>query len=79
TGNTYVVEWQGQDLVKIDSGGAKTVIAGGFSAPTCAAVDEAGNVYLCDEGDNLVIRVAPDGTKTNLGIGLDQPGGVALA
>ena len=37
-----------------------------FSAPFGAAIDASGNVYIGDEGNNVIRRIAPDGTVITL-------------
>jgi sugar lactone lactonase YvrE len=44
-----------------------------FAFPTGAAVDQAGNVYVADQGNHLVRKVSPDGVVTTLA------GGAGLA
>ena len=75
-GTVYVAEHN--QVVSIDPSGAITAFAGGATAgyagdgaaatrahlngPQALAVDDLGNVYIADTGNNRVRRVTPDGT-----------------
>ena len=54
-----------QDIVHIE--------AKSFSAPTGVSLSFAGTTYIADTGNNRVIRIGVDGTRTTLGVGLDRP------
>ena len=80
-GNTYIAS-QSSEVFKLSPSGVLTRFAGtgfngfsGYSGPavnvqlgsaTGLAVDNAGNVYIADGGDNLIRMVAPDGTSTTI-------------
>ncbi|MGZ3764506.1 MAG: NHL repeat-containing protein [Mucilaginibacter sp.] len=78
SGNVYVAD-QGNNLIrKVTSAGVVTTIAGGGSVGSAngvgsaasfydvigIAVDASGNVYISDQGNNLIRKVAADGTVT---------------
>ena len=56
-----------------------TVPASGLAFPRGAAVDQAGNVFIADAGNNRVLEVpAGGGVQTTVGSGLNFPSGVAV-
>jgi len=72
SGNMYIVD-QGNNLIrKMDINGKVTTLAGSgakgstdgpatqasFNAPSGVAIDAAGNVYVADEGNNLVRKIS---------------------
>lgn len=78
SGALYVTD-ASQRLMKITPGGQLTVIAGSannagyadgqgaaalFNEPGEMAVDGAGNIYIADENNNVIRKIAPDGTVT---------------
>ncbi|AYL95827.1 MBG domain-containing protein [Mucilaginibacter celer] len=78
SGNLYVTE-TGSDLIrKITPAGVVTTLAGSgsdgaangigaaasFSSPKGAAVDASGNVYVADEGNNMIRKITPAGVVT---------------
>ena len=81
-GNTYVAEENNNIVIRVDSHGAQTTIAGvgtrGFSgdggpataaqlnAPHGVALDSAGNLYITDSNNNRIRRVTPGGIITTL-------------
>ena len=42
------------------------MLRGGLANPTGLAVDASGNLYVSEEGNDLVQRIAPDGTITTI-------------
>ena len=54
-----------------------TTVGTGYSFPTGVAVDNSGNFYIADFGDNLVKEVT-GGVSRNLGSGFSSPNGVAV-
>ncbi len=94
-GNVYVAEGGSDRIRAIAPDGMVTTIAGGddgfadgpgaqaqFDGPTGVAVDEDGNVFVADWGNNRVRKIAPDGIVSTLaGNGdkdfVDGPGGQA--
>ncbi len=79
-GVVYVADTAHHRIVKVTADGAVTSLAGSggrgsqdgvgsaasFSGPTGVAVDNAGNVYVADTGNNLIRRIAPGGVVTTL-------------
>jgi len=79
-GNIYVTEYINNDIRKISSAGIVTTFAGNgsfgsadgkgalasFSAPYGVTVDNAGNVYVADFGNNLIRKVTADGVVTTI-------------
>jgi Glycine rich protein/NHL repeat len=51
---------------------------GGPSSPQHVAVDKKGNVYVSDPNATSIKKIAPDGTVTSLGSGLNNPEGVGV-
>ncbi len=49
----------------------------GMSQPHGIAGDAAGNLYIVDSGVGSVIKIASNGTESNVGVGLIAPGGIA--
>jgi sugar lactone lactonase YvrE len=79
-GNLYVAD-SGNNLIrKITPGGAVTTIAGSgskgandgtsstasFNTPAGIAIDSSGNIYVADENNNLVRKIAPAGGVTTI-------------
>ena len=59
-----------------NSGDGGPAAAAQFSGPTGLAFDAAGNLYVADTGNNVVRRIAPDGTVTKVaGSGFPGYGG----
>ncbi len=80
-GMLFVADWAGNTIRQVTPLGAVTTIAGKFPAtgaingsgtearfnsPQNAAVDAAGSVYVADSANNLIRRIAPDGTTSTL-------------
>ena len=60
--------------------GAQTTVGSGLSYPIGVAVDGAGNVFIADAGNNLVVEIpASGGTQTTVAAsGLNDPASVAV-
>lgn len=80
TGNVYVADY-GNDLIrKITPAGVVSTLAGSgaagadnatgtaatFNLPESIAVDATGNLYVADNGNNLIRKITPDGIVTTL-------------
>ncbi len=79
-GNVYVADANNNLIRKVTAAGVVTTLAGNGSAgnasgagtaasfyyPSGVAVDAAGNVYVADANNNLVRKVATDGTVTSV-------------
>jgi len=97
-GIVYIADSCRNQIFKLDSAGHLTVVAGnggaGYSGdggpavnaslftPTAITLDSAGNLYIADEGNNLVRKVGTTGIITtavgNGGFGFAGDGGPAL-
>ena len=81
TGTVYVADTSNHAIRKITSAGVVTTLAGlvgtsgtndgvggaaRFNYPTGVAVDGSNYVYVADNGNNCIRKVAPDGTVTTL-------------
>jgi sugar lactone lactonase YvrE len=89
-GNIYASDQGLSNAIrKITPAGVVTILAGGvegsadgvggaarFRYPSGIAADASGNVYVCDPGNVLVRRIAPDGTVTTLAGRQSQGGGI---
>jgi uncharacterized protein YjiK len=76
-GNLYIADSGGDRILKVDSSGIITIVAGNGSTgyggdggpakeamlnwPGGVVVDASGNVYIADSGNNLIRRVDPSG------------------
>ena len=80
-GNIYVSDTGNETIRKITPAGVVTTLAGSagaagsvdsagtaaqFSSPTSIAVDGAGNIYVADEGNDTIRKVATSGVVTTL-------------
>ncbi|WP_295671361.1 NHL repeat-containing protein [uncultured Mucilaginibacter sp.] len=75
TGNVYVADYGNNLIRKISNTGMVSTLAGKdsaganngadttatFNQPTGVAVDAAGNIYVADEGNNLIREISPAG------------------
>jgi serine/threonine-protein kinase len=79
-GNMYVADNGNNVIRKITAGGTVTTFAGTgergatngaaatatFNQPQAVAVDSSGNVYVADQGNNLIRKISPQGVVTTL-------------
>lgn len=73
-GNLYVAAMDANMIVRVSPSGVATPIATGLNTPVGVTCDAWGNVYAGGiGGTGWVVKIAPDGTVTNLVIG-DPPG-----
>lgn len=88
-GNVYVADTSNDTIRKITSAGVVTTIAGSpglegsangtgaaarFSIPKGLAVDDAGNVYVADWGNETIRKITPAGVVTTLAGTVDVSG-----
>ncbi|MDR3694169.1 hypothetical protein [Mucilaginibacter sp.] len=80
SGNIYVASSGGNVIFKITAKGVTSVFAGTgvrgaingpgnaatFNQPQALTIDAGGNVYVADEGNNLIRKILPDGTVSTL-------------
>lgn len=91
SGTLYVADYQNHAIRKITTDGSVTTLAGDyrnfgsrdgtgtaarFFYPYAVAVDSVGNVYVADEGNDLIRKITPDGVVTTLA-GSAKEGGSA--
>lgn len=79
-GNVYVVDLGNNAVRKVTPGGAVTTLAGSgrpgytdgpgatatFNHPTGIATDSRGNLYVADQGNDAIRKIAPDGSVSTL-------------
>src|ERR1700743_3109281 len=80
TGNVYVADYENNLIRKITPAGVVSTLAGTraagaedgagtiatFNLPESLAVDAAGNVYVADNGNNLIRKITPAGVVSTL-------------
>ena len=92
TGNVYVADKYNNMIRKISPAGVVTTLAGSgtagsangtgpaatFYSPSGVAVDTAGNVYVADDGNNLIRKINSSGLVSTLASSFSFPSGVAI-
>ncbi|WP_426669692.1 NHL repeat-containing protein [Mucilaginibacter sp. McL0603] len=80
SGNVYVSDNSTSLIKKITSKGVITTVAGSgsrgnangigtaasFNQPSALAIDSTGNLYVADQGNNLIRKITPDGSVSTL-------------
>ncbi len=80
SGNIYVADFQNNVIRKITAAGVVSTLAGNitggsvnslginasFFRPAGVTVDVSGNVYVADDGNNLIRQISPNGTVTTI-------------
>jgi len=78
-GRLYVGSQNGYGIGRISSvAGPIAPVAGGFTFPFGLAFDREDNLYVADQFNGRISKVAPDGTKTTFATGLVNPWGLAF-
>lgn len=80
TGNLYVSDAGGNQIVKITPGGVSSVFANtGLNSPYGLAFDSAGNLYAANQGNNTIAKFTPGGVGSTFATtGLNSPYGLAF-
>lgn len=87
SGNIYVADQANNLIRKITPAGVVTTYAGNgtggltngtgnavsFNTPTGVGVDNLGNVYVADMGNNVIRKITPQGTVTTFATGFNAP------
>ncbi|MGA8246838.1 MAG: hypothetical protein WB797_08030 [Nocardioides sp.] len=79
TGDLFIAQ-ENNDVVEIAPDGTRTdLTVNSVSAALQVAVDDAGNLYVADTGNQQVVKRTPDGTETQVPFtGLSYPEGVTV-
>ncbi|MDO0824517.1 NHL repeat-containing protein [Desulfosporosinus nitroreducens] len=78
SGNLYVSNWSGGNVVKIDAQGKKSTFADGMGSPAGLAFDREGSLYIADYSKDVIYRVT-SGKKTVFAQGLHTPTGIVFS
>ena len=75
---TTLLSGAGQGPAAAVAPGSSAAVVSGLTSPYATAVDAAGNLYVTDTGTSHVLKVALNGTTTQLGVTFATPAGVAV-
>lgn len=77
--STALLSGIGNGAQQTNDPGTLTSIGSGYTTPQAVQVDDVGNVFVADAGQNAVVRYAAGtGTPTSIGAGLSKPSSVAI-
>ncbi|MBS9463038.1 SMP-30/gluconolactonase/LRE family protein [Flagellimonas sp. 389] len=81
--DTVIQKYSGTKVFKIKRNGSISVKASGFEAPMGGVQDSKGNFYFNNENNNdaisgVLVKVAPDGTSSEVGEIAGWPSGLAI-
>lgn len=82
SGDLYIANYNGNNIVKIDTNGAESTFASsssGLSNPYALAFDTSSNLYAANYGNSLIKKFDPHGNSTTFAsTGVSQPTGLAF-
>ncbi|HEX4629425.1 MAG TPA: NHL repeat-containing protein [Chthoniobacterales bacterium] len=78
-GRVYVAESGTGTIFRYSVGlHIRSVFASGLTTPQEMAFDPSGNLFIADSGANTVVKVLPDGTKSNFATGISTATGLSI-
>ncbi len=72
-GSLLVADGAGQVLVIAPDGSTSVLPIDGLVSPAGVSINGAGEVVVSDQSADRVVKLAADGTQTDIGTGLDKP------